>query len=593
MLRQEQKYKHCLSNKMTIYFSAMLILVAVFFIVFYYRRTIENINHEAVISMENRLENQSEMFNVFLESFDQLSLNFRADEKFMNILNSSNCDTDDLLYLQKQLRNFFAVQKNIKDVQLYIPNLELVIGLNLHTGKSYTESDMKLEDSSFYDYYETSMQSKKYRAVFADYSEEGKVKQSFYYTRVLLNVQDQSPLGILLIHFNQKFHQSLITDNLGNDTEFSGVFDQFNSLILTNSNTYYEDKHAFLSELLEKDPDENGYVVYSDHQNFALVKSEGGMKYMLISSKQELQKENTETVCQSIGLLILIVIIFIIVIRGISNSITKPIVQLADQMKMIDIDNPTVNLERKQDDEILYLTNQFKGMLQKMDALIEEKYISTINENNARMKALQAQINPHFLYNSLQVISTQAMLSDNWKIVEMVDALSNTYRYSVKVGDIVTIMQEKGNLENYLSINKYRYEEQLVYTIAIAENVEEFVVPKFTFQILAENAIKHGMGEHTLYLRLEAKKEAEKIILRAVDNGKGFHEEKRRKLIESIKRNHFEYSESHGLGLKNLYDRFSSMYGSENIDIKLVTKKQQTIVEYVVTLIDDGRKSDE
>lgn len=583
MFIRDKRMKHSLSNKMTICFSALFIVAVMFLIVFYYQRTINDINKEAILLMKNKLDNQSVMYDVFMQSNDQMSISFRTDYDFMKILTDDSPSASDLDYIETELSNYYASQNNIEDVQFYIPASRTIVTWGITKGRTYSRVNVEMEENAFLTYGKLAMQSPKKRFVFADWTENGDVRQSFYYCRVLFDIPDEI-VGVLLIHFDRDFYQKIIKDGMTSETLFSGVFDSNNQPILISSNEYYDDNFSMITDVLDDEINEDGYVTYFDKQSIIMVKSALGTKHILVFSKLELQRENIVVAYQSGLLLMIIVCFFIVLIRSISNGITRPIIQLAEQMKNIDVDNPAVRIDGSHDDEIGYLTRQFVGMLGKIDTLIDEKYVSAINENNARMKALQAQINPHFLYNSLQVISTQAMLSENWTIVEMVDALSNTYRYSVKVGDAVTVMQEKNNLENFLSINKHRYEEQLNYSVDIDRAIEGFIVPKFALQILAENAIKHGMNENVLNLKLEVKKIGEKIAFRAVDNGNGFDQRKKEKLLSQIRENQMEQSETHGLGLRNLYERFGNMYGLENVNICLSSSGGETIVEYLISI---------
>lgn len=571
-LRKEKRYKSSLCNQMTVGFSAMAVVVVVFLIVIFYRTSITNINNQALASMESKIENQSNLFELFVENFDQISLTFRKDDEFMNILLEENPDSNDLIYIQSQLLNVFLIQKYVDKVELYIPNAGALVEVR-SSGRSYIKTNLAADEiETRLDYGET-FESSKYRYVYGGYSAEGEVEKTFNYCRGYIKIQDQSPLGFLTIYFNEKFYESIIEDNIDDYTRFAGIFDGNNQPILINDNAYYDQENEQIMRLLSGDS--QGYLVESDRAQISMASQREEWKYLLITSKDKLQGEIRVATMQSMALLIGVITVFIMFIRVVSKRMMKPVILLADQMTKVSTDNQRIKLEVKRDDEIGYLTERFNSMLEKIDTLIAEKYVSKINENNARMKALQAQINPHFLYNSLQMISTQAMLGGSWKIVDMVDALSSTYRYSIKMGDIVSVAQERVNLENYMKINECRYGEQLRYQEEISEEVSGFIVPKFTLQILAENAIKHGMGNEPLDVTICVQKEGNQVRIYSRDSGKGFAAEKKERLLENIRKGANEVSEAHGLGLKNLYDRFSSMYGAEHVNIIMETTERQ------------------
>ena len=579
MAFHKKKFQSHLSSRMTVYFSVMIILASVFLILFFSSRMIQNINKEAMDSMSSRLDNQSKMFQMFVTSYDQSSLNFRADDKFMNILLEDEPTYEELSYIEEELKYYLFMQKNIMYAKFYMPVSRTLMKISSQYILDGLEKDAELEDLMDAEYHEAGMNSGKYRYVFGDAEKEDTAIKNFSYSRIYIKIQDQSPLGILVIYFNQNFYEDVLEDNMDQDTLFSAIFDHENWPILMNSREYYDADREKIEELLNAETDENGYAMASEQGAIYMVKQLDGSKHISVISKVMVQKEIRITTLQSIAFLLLVICLFSLLIKILSDQITRPIIQLAEQMKEVNLDEQKPKLKVDREDEIGYLTVQFDQMLKNMNRLVQEKYVSKLNENEARMKALQAQINPHFLYNTLQVISTQAMISGNWKIVEMVDALSNTYRYSVKMGDIVTVSQEKVNLENYLSISKSRYEEQFEYQICIEERTCDFVIPKFTLQILAENAIKHGMGSGVLKLTIGVREEEQKIRIYAWDNGKGFKEEKREKLYLAIRQHQNDGSNCHGLGLKNLYDRFVNMYGEENVEIFCDTIHGETKVE--------------
>lgn len=589
-MNKEKSKRQYLRDRMTIYFSSVFFIASVVLILFYFQRTVQNVNNEAVVSMQNKVNGQCAMYDTFIENMDQSTLNMRADKKLMSIMSDSSVDSDEVEYLESQLKNFWVAQKNVSNIQLCIPNLNILITLNVQKMTVKTEKNIDVENSSFMEYYKEALKVKNFSYIFADNPEVKGKKADLHYARVLVDVSDKSPLGILVVQFNQNVYQKMIENWLNDEMEFCGIFGKENQPLLNNDNSYFMENQEPIESFLNSRTNADGFAVIEENGNLIAVKNTGNTKYLEILSKAGLQDETRKTAVQSVFLLVVITMIFIFMIRIVSNNITRPIMELAEQMKKVDLDNTMITVQNNKVDEIGYLNLQFEKMMKKINVLVEEKYVSKINENNARLKALQAQINPHFLYNSLQVISTQAVINDNWKIVEMVDALASFYRYAAKVGDDVTVLQEIDNLENYLRINKYRYEEQLEYEIDIDEKLNNIVIPKFTFQILAENAIKHGMDDNVLNLRIEVKKDKDTLLFRSVDNGKPFDSKKREQLYECMEKNQLEVQESHGLGLKNLCGRFFCMYGSQNVKIDIETVGQCTMVEFKVTVGDENKE---
>lgn len=581
-MNKRKNNRQYLRNRMTIYFSSVFFIASVILILFYFQRTVQNVNKETVIYVQNNISGQNEMYGSFIEYMDQLTLNMRADKKLMGILADYTADTTDMEYLENQLKNFWVTQKNISTIQLCVPNLDILFTLNVQKTSVTREQEIGYKNSEFLGYYEEALKSKNYSYIFTKNQEIQGKKSDLFYARVLLDVSDKSPLGILVVQFNQNIYQKMIGNWMNEETVFCGIFGKENEPLLNNDNSYFMENQEEIVSILNMQTGSNGFSVIEKNGILTAMKNSDGIKYLEIISKAGAQDETRKTVAQSLVLLIGITLVFIYLIWIVSKNITRPIMELAEQMKRVDLDNAMITIQNDKLDEIGYLNLQFEKMIQKINALVEEKYVSKINENNARLKALQAQINPHFLYNTLQVISTQAVINDNWKIVEMVESLANFYRYAAKVGDEVTVGQEIDNLENYLRINKYRYEEQLEYVIDIDDGTRDMVIPKFTFQILAENAIKHGMDDNVLNLKLQVKKVGDEIIFRSSDDGRAFDENKKRLLFECLEKNQLDVHESHGLGLRNLCGRFFGMYGMKNVKVAVETVGHDTIVEFKV-----------
>ena len=151
------------------------------------------------------------------------------------------------------------------------------------------------------------------------------------------------------------------------------------------------------------------------------------------------------------------VVFFIIVVIIVSNAITGRLKDFSRRIEQLGEGNFELDYELKGKDEIAHLSRKFNQMVLKINDLIAERYEIKLNERNARLKALEAQINPHFLYNSLQAISTEAIIHEVDSIQMMVDALASSLRYCIKDGETVSLRHELDHIENYLILQKARF----------------------------------------------------------------------------------------------------------------------------------------
>ena len=170
---------------------------------------------------------------------------------------------------------------------------------------------------------------------------------------------------------------------------------------------------------------------------------------------------------------------------------------------------------------------QISQLMEKYAALKTKKNTAQIFDKQTELTALQSQINPHFLYNTLECIRGQALLDDNIEIAKMVEALSSFFRYSIsKKGNLVTLRDELANIENYMLIQRYRFNNRFSMEIIIDEEDEaayDFLVPRLIIQPVIENAIFHGLEERMEdgIVSIEVIVTDLDMIITISDNGKG------------------------------------------------------------------------
>ena len=217
-------------------------------------------------------------------------------------------------------------------------------------------------------------------------------------------------------------------------------------------------------------------------------------------------------------------------------------------------------------------------MINKINTLIKEVYQEKIAQKNAELGALQAQINPHFLYNTLDSINWMLIEREEYDISEVIISLGNLMKYSVHGKDsLVPLEEELHYILSYLCIQKNRLEERLTYNIQIPEGMKAYLVPKLILQPLVENAILHG---------IEPKKEGGRILisgyenetcffLLVADNGEGIPEEEKERLLDELR---FHKDESESIGVRNVDRRIRLHYGEEyGLDIKSKWKEETVI----------------
>lgn len=219
---------------------------------------------------------------------------------------------------------------------------------------------------------------------------------------------------------------------------------------------------------------------------------------------------------------------------------------------------------------------QISQLMEKYAALKTKKNTAQIFDKQTELTALQSQINPHFLYNTLECIRGQALLDDNIEIAKMVEVLSSFFRYSIsKKGNLVTLRDELANIENYMLIQRYRFNNRFSMEIIIDEEDEaayDFLVPRLIIQPVIENAIFHGLEERMEdgIVSIEVIVTDLDMIITISDNGKGIDCEELEELNNRINANDMELDDKNksnqintGIALPNINRRIRLLFGKE------------------------------
>jgi two-component system, sensor histidine kinase YesM len=269
----------------------------------------------------------------------------------------------------------------------------------------------------------------------------------------------------------------------------------------------------------------------------------------------------------AIGLTMGAIVFSVVAAWALSRSIYTPIKKLHDVTKTITENDLQALLTSDNVDEITELGMSFNIMIGKIRVLLDDKVREQENLRKAEMRALQSQINPHFLYNTLDTIIWMAEAKKTSQIVEVVSALSSFFRISLSRGkDWITIGEEIERIKSYLTIQKIRYQDIMDFKIDIDEGVYDHTVLKLILQPLVENAIYHGIknkrGGGTINVRAKFNNEKE-VILEVEDNGIGFTPDKLVQLQAELADNSGDIKQESGFGIGNVNQRIKLYYGKQ------------------------------
>ena len=259
--------------------------------------------------------------------------------------------------------------------------------------------------------------------------------------------------------------------------------------------------------------------------------------YLVSVIPRQAIRKGTGILNGNMGLLFLGAGILMMAVMGtMTKSITGRLKLLREQMLQIQAGNMCKMEEVHSRDEIGQLIGNYNIMVDRVDELLQKQYVMGQKKVEAELKALQSQINPHFLYNTLDMIGWMAQKRETENIRSVVQAMSRFYRLTLSKGeDIVTIRDEMEMCEAYMEIQKRRYRGRICYEAEVDEDILDCLIPKITLQPFLENAIIHGINEKSDgrgVVILNGWMEDGRITLSVTDDGEGMTEDDKRKSHE-------------------------------------------------------------
>jgi len=316
--------------------------------------------------------------------------------------------------------------------------------------------------------------------------------------------------------------------------------------------------------------DENITILYNDIHVVTSLIQDTILEYIYYET-MEMENVRAEMEVEMLKNMELMVIMVIAMILAglfisifISNSISKPVKELSFITNQVAQGDLTVRSHIKNGAELKILSDSLNIMIEKLSDLIETVKIEQSNLRETEIKLLQEQINPHFLYNTLDTIIWLAESGKQEDVVEVVGSLSKYFRTSLSKGkDLVTLRDEETHVCSYLQIQKVRYGDILEYETDFPKELSLCRIPKITLQPLVENALYHGIKNKRTKgkIKVIGRKENDKVIIKVIDNGLGMTPERLRQVTENMQRK--SENEKDFYGLYNVNERIRMIFGPD------------------------------
>lgn len=300
----------------------------------------------------------------------------------------------------------------------------------------------------------------------------------------------------------------------------------------------------------------------SDYSYSALQSLTTGFTAVLISNNHTVHQQTLIYVITTLIAVMLILSVTLLITFRLIGQVTRPLNQLIHHVNELSLDSDTIlTLPSGTFDEFEIINTSFNQMVEKLKASIQKIYELQIRESNANLAALQAQVNPHFLYNALNSISAASEVYDSEITTQMCQELSSMMRYVTSKKTEVSLIEEITHMKNYLDFMKISNDTNFDYILDFPQEMHHLLIPKLSIQPFAENSFHHGFKNTMPPWNLSVTGSIECAVweIRITDNGGGFSEE----ALSRIAAVPIEASELeiNGLGLNNTFSRLSLYFG--------------------------------
>lgn len=319
----------------------------------------------------------------------------------------------------------------------------------------------------------------------------------------------QTQLGYLMIYLDDEYTQNLWRQISFGDTTNVFLMDTDNNIII--SNVSMKDYSGILQEHLLPDESE---IISWENENYVVTCSglnHNRWKLCMITPYSEVNHNASVLMGELVLMIAVIILILFLMSRYSANNMARPVISLSKLMDTYHgyddktIDEHQISIYKARTDEIGQMYRSYEQLEERLNTLIQENYVKNIEKKDAELALLQSQINPHFLYNTLDSINWIALTNGQDEISEMITALSDTFRLSLMKNNspFTELNQEIRYIQSYLVLQKFRYEDRLTYDFDLPEPLPPIFIPRFILQPIIENALKHGISQLERGGRLE------------------------------------------------------------------------------------------
>ena len=497
-----------------------------------------------------------------LNQYDEISSSIAFDENLSSLLSGEINDYNYFIKSNKVKQKLYYFTQNSKDIKsifIYPINRSAVIRSN----SNIIYNDMNYIDDEYFKSLASNAETKLWSTnAVAGYDPEG--GNYLYFLRAIPNFGTSN--GLIQMQIREKSIFDIYKDSsFGKDSTIF-IIDE-NGYVVSHPDKKKISTRIETSQIEKINQNSGSFTTEIDGKNYMIVYNAiASSKWTLIATiPMDYIQSNNQWLLNTNLIIIMISFIFVILISvWVSSKIASPLERVGKAMKQLEKGDFEVRLDYDSNNEMGKIYKRYNAMAAEIKNLMEVIRKEEKKKKDAYIKVLQAQIKPHFLYNTLFTIKCLASIKKQSQIEELLDSLIKLLMASIsKGGEFVSVYEEIDYIKNFALIQKYRFEDKFKVIFDINSEIQDCIVPKLILQPIIENSIVHGMDGEISFIevKIEGRVEGDDIVFRIRDNGKGIDADKINIMLQTSESNN--KNGFNGMGIKNVNERIKLYFGEQ------------------------------
>lgn len=515
------------------------------------------------LTIENQLDTTEKILNLELENLDTYLMelaNFCIqpyyDSRFTRIVEqNAPLNADQISYAKQQMFYYYYTRNDIHDYELYLLHQDLSIGRT--SGQQHIIARKSAPEGVWEALAECEASPMNHSICPSD-------STNLIYYHSLFQVKGKVSQAIVRLELGDTYAGQLL-ENHATHGEIVFFLNDRGEIIFCNRSELSASGEELLQALSHRETNRNGYeTIDLSGRTYLLVESESkssGIRLLSLTPLSYIDSQIGQLQKSVLLSGIVVWLLTVVLIYMLLRLLTIPLRTLSAQMQKTGEGDFRSRVDVEGSIEIRKLSESFNSMVAHIDQLIRRTYVAELSEKDARLAALEAQLNPHFLYNTLQAISTEALVNDQPQIHRMITSLASNLRYTIKSDTLVPLKREMSYVNDYIFLQKIRMDEALEFHSDIDPATEDCLIPKISIQTLVENSIIHGKSDKAdaITVTVSSQYSDSTVIITVRDNGCGIAPEQLEKLYADfdLQKN---TGKNGGIGLANLHSRIGILY---------------------------------